>query len=160
MSIAFARLTPRTVCLVAAATVSAAAATAIVQAHEFAGGPPPPLALEMIQRMCDDREARAIGRLAYMQAKIALKPEQRDEWEKFASATKMAVAAFNPCKDGPPAFDDPVALRAKFEQTIEGAYDMYKSIKGAADTFSKSLDADQKRRFAEAVLPPMPPMWR
>jgi hypothetical protein len=114
------------------------------------GGLPSP---EMMQRLCADHDARINGHMAFVESKVGIKPEQRAAWDQFVSTAKATLAGFDPYKEGPPPFNDPVAMRAKFDLMMEKGAEVHKLMKGAADQFAAVLDPEQQRKFAEAILP-------
>lgn len=143
----------RPVLAASVALVLAGSAAAIVQAQGVGPvfGQPRP---DMLERMCEDREARALGQLAYIHKKVGMKPEQEADWEEFSKKTLAAVTTFNPCKEGLLPLEDPIAMRDRMEQTIEQAYVFFTSMRNAADALDAGLDDEQKLRFAVAILPP------
>lgn len=121
------------------------------------GGPPP----DMLKRMCEDRPAHFAGRMAFIMTKVGKRQDQRGAWDQFISSARAAEAAFDPCKDGPPPFNDPVAMRARMDQMHEKGSEVHRIMKAAADKLATGLDPDQQRKLAEALLPPPgmhPPM--
>lgn len=121
------------------------------------GGPP----LEMMKRMCEDKPAHFAGRMAFIMTKVGIRQEQRGAWDQFIASARTAEAAFDPCKDGPPPFNDPVAMRARMDQMHEKGSEAHRIMKAAADKLAAGLDPDQQRKLAEALLPPpgmRPPM--
>lgn len=108
---------------------------------------------EVMSRMCADRDALFQGRIAFIQAKLGVGAQQKDAFEQFVAAAKSAHAKLDICEQGPPPFNDPIAMRARFDEFFEKLHEAHGIVKAAADKLSLSLDPDQRRKLAEALLP-------
>lgn len=122
--------------------------------------PPPPA--DILQRMCADQEAEFAARMAFLQTKIGVKPEQRGEWDAFAEA---AWAAEQPLRDlcanlpPPPKVDNPIAmLEARDRMTLARAA-IVQATHAAVARLREKLTADQQRRLAEALLSRQGDFW-
>jgi hypothetical protein len=109
--------------------VTAAVLTPAVTAVAQGGPPPSPLPTDMMRRQCEDQEARFAARMAFPEAKIALKPEQRSEWEAFVAAEEPTR---DPCASPPP---------------LQATYAVVARLK-------EKLAAERQRRLAKAFLSP------
>lgn len=120
--------------------------------------PPPPPPAYMMQRVCADQEALFAARMAFLEIKIAVRPEQRGEWEAFVAAMR---AAEQPMRDLcaspplPPKSDDPVALLEARDRMVTAHAAVLQATHTAAARLKERLAADQQRRLAEALLSPL-----
>jgi hypothetical protein len=131
-SINLSALTAAGLCLVFAATPAAA------QSLGGMGGPPP----DLMQLMCADRDALFAGHMTFIHTKVCIRPEQKAAWDQFVATANVALTGFDPCKEGPPPFNDPIAMRAKMDRMIEKGAELHKVMKAAADKLSAGLDGE------------------
>lgn len=120
-------------------------------------GPPPPPPPSMIERMCADQEALFAARMAFIETKIALKVEQRTDWEAFVTAARAAEQPLrelcaNPPR--PPKSDDPIAVLEARDHKASMHAAIRQATQDAVARLKAKLAADQRRSLAEALLSP------
>jgi len=126
----------------------------VAAAQNLADPPGPPTEAE--SRMCADQEALFASRMAFIEAKIALKPEQRAEWDAYVAASREAEKPLRElCGTPPPTREGDVlaALEARDRMDI-AREDAHKAMRNAAARLKAGLADEQRRRLAEALLAP------
>lgn len=103
--------------------------------------------------LCADQEPRFAARMAFIEAKTVLRPEQRGDWDGFVTASRAAQQSlWNIC--APPSQLPSTALaRLELREKVKaaaGTSDMLQRIANA--NLLKSLNPEQQERFAEALL--------
>jgi hypothetical protein len=109
----------------------------------------------MIHRVCEDQEARFAARMAFFEVKLALKPEQRQAWQTFVSASREAESPVrNLCQSGalPPPPHDPVARLDLLDRRATMELEMHQAKRAALARLREALEPEQVRRLAEALL--------
>jgi zinc resistance-associated protein len=125
----------------------AIAGTSLVYAQQrggFDGGQRP-------QFNSDDARAFGEARLAALKAGLALTPEQEKNWPAFEQAArdygKLRLDRRNAMRNAPPSNDPVERLRQRAAAMTDTGAALQK-LANATDPLYKSLDENQKRRFA------------
>ena len=99
----------------------------------------------------EDLRAFGEARLAALKAGLLLTPEQEKNWPAFEQAArdygKLRMERFAAMRGGP-ASDDPVERLRQRATAMSEAGAALKKLADATDPLYKSLDENQKRRFA------------
>jgi zinc resistance-associated protein len=99
----------------------------------------------------EDLRAFGEARLAALKAGLTLTPEQEKNWPAFEQAArdygKLRMERFAAMRSGP-ASDDPVERLRQRATAMSEAGAALKKLADATDPLYKSLDENQKRRFA------------
>src|SRR5215510_14790962 len=140
--------------IVAGTAALAIAGTSLVYAQQrggfdggrsgFDGGP-------RAQFNTDDMRAFGEARLAALKAGLALTPEQEKNWPAFEQAArdygKLRLDRRNAMRNAPPSNDPVERLRQRAAAMTDTGAALQK-LANATDPLYKSLDVNQKRRFA------------
>jgi hypothetical protein len=128
------------------------------------GGFERPQSNERLQPNMDDMRAFADARLAALHAGLGLTPDQEKSWPAFEQASReMAklrldrmAAAVNTRRDRQPQSSDPADRMQRRAAAMTETGTTLKKVADAMDPLYKSLDDNQKRRFAmlERMLAP------
>ena len=118
--------------------------------------PPPPM-----ESPCTNRDALLAARMAFIETKLALKPEQKPQWDAFVTASRNAdkpLGDLCQAPPGPPSFGDLFALLELRHRMAALHAEHEQAMWVAVGRLKGALDAEQQRRLAEALLtpPPMP----
>ena len=134
-----------------------AAGTALAQTPPAAapdnGHPDKAEMLRHFTEMCKDRQARATGELAFLEAKLALTDQQKplfERWKKIKLAAAKAVDC-TPPPDGEPSIVD--GLKRE-EKLLRQHLDELKAELPALEALAASLTDEQKHAFAPPHRPP------
>jgi hypothetical protein len=105
----------------------------------------------VVKDMCVERFARSAGHLAYLQAKLQLKAEQKPLWDKWAEATASGANAMREaCLAAVPAVDkEPTALEreARMENLLSAKLETLKAARPALEALYQSLTPEQRSAF-------------
>jgi hypothetical protein len=130
-------------------------------AAQPAGAQPPATPEATRLSPCAEGPALLAGRLAYLQARIGLQPDQMPAWDAFAAAMRSAAGpmdALCAATDGHPRFDpDPLK---RLETAQRGAEALEKTLAATRDALAAllpSLTTAQREVVASAFAPPPPP---
>lgn len=134
-----------------AALSSAAIPVSGAAAQPFQGRPSP----EMFRQMCADRPAAFEGRIAFLRAKLGIRPAQTAAWNQFLATANSVHAGADPCKEGPPPAGDARAVRTRLDAMLDKRDEARRAMKAASDRLSVALDAEQQQKLAEASLSPV-----
>jgi len=103
------------------------------------------------QFSADDLRAFGEARLAALKAGLTLTPEQEKNWPAFEQAArdwaKVRIERRNAMRNAP-ATDDPVERLRQRATSLSETGAALKKLADATDPLYKSLDENQKRRFA------------
>jgi hypothetical protein len=107
-----------------------------------------------MERMCEDRDARVAGALAFAETRLKITDAQRPAWNKFAAAVKSSSDAMekvcaDPAKMKPPATLPEHAQR--MEEMMTMRLDQIRQIRPALDEVYATFTADQKKTADEMV---------
>jgi zinc resistance-associated protein len=133
--------------IVAGTAVLAISGTSLVYAQQRGGRD------GMMQRQFNAEDLRAFGeaRLAALKAGLTLTPDQEKNWPAFEQAArdygKVRMDRFAAMRSGP-ASDDPVERLRQRATAMSETGAALKKLADATDPLYKSLDENQKRRFA------------
>jgi zinc resistance-associated protein len=133
--------------IVAGTAALAIAGTSLVYAQQRGGRD------GMMQRQFNAEDLRAFGeaRLAALKAGLTLTAEQEKNWPAFEQAArdygKLRMDRLAAMRSGP-ASDDPVERLRQRATAMSDAGAALKKLADATDPLYKSLDENQKRRFA------------
>jgi zinc resistance-associated protein len=133
--------------IVAGTAVLAIAGTSLVYAQQRG------MRDGMMQRQFNAEDLRAFGeaRLAALKAGLTLSAEQEKNWPAFEQAArdygKLRMDRLAAMRGGP-ASDDPVERLRQRATAMSEAGAALKKLADATDPLYKSLDENQKRRFA------------
>ena len=110
--------------------------------------------------MCIDRYAHAMGKLAYLQARLGITDKQQDAWNKFqAVESDSAAKERDMCASDKPKADTPSSVldqEANLEKFLGAKLAQLQSSRPALENLYKVLDSDQKEefdRFGEEMIP-------
>jgi periplasmic protein CpxP/Spy len=135
---------------VAVATIGVSAVVAYAQAPA-PGGPPGPDAMRgrFMTRMCDDIDARANGRLAYLETRLAITAQQRDAWTAFANAARAATGPIKQACAAPrPTGALDMAQRMELmERFMAAGLEALRAVRPAVVTLNAALTEEQRTRF-------------
>jgi zinc resistance-associated protein len=133
--------------VVAGTAVLAIAGTSYVYAQR-GGGPDGP---RRWQPSMEDMRAFGEARLAGLKAGLTLTPEQERNWPAFEQAArelgKLRADRMTSMRDSPPS-RDPVERMRQRATALADTGAALKKLADATDPLYKSLDENQKRRFA------------
>lgn len=126
----------------------------VAAAQAIADVPAPPPQAEA--RFCADQEALFAARMAFIEAKITLKPEQGAEWDAFVAASRDVEKPLRElCGTPPPSRDGDAVAALEARDRMDMAHeDARKGMRDAAAHLKAVLTAEQQRRLAEALLAP------
>lgn len=134
----------------AVATIGVTAAVAYAQAPAPATPPGPDgMRGRFMTRMCDDIDARANGRLAYLETRLGITTQQRDAWNAFASASRAATAPIKQaCAVPRPtgAVDLPQRMEI-MERFMAARLEALRAIRPAVVTLQAALTDDQRTKL-------------
>ena len=120
--------------------------------------PAPPMApsAEMFKRFCADEHAIFQSRMAFIEAKLALRPEQYTAFSIFVEEARSAGQPLrNLCKEGLPKDEETVTDRIAALQKGERAMSQVRSGFAAAVTkFTAALTPEQDKELGRAIFPP------
>ncbi len=105
-------------------------------------------------RMCNDRYARQAGRLAYLEASLAITDAQRgafNQWrDAVLSRAKSRAQACLAQTRMPGHFPDVLERNANREKILEARLDALRSERPALEALYQSLTPEQKKLFDRA----------
>src|SRR6202048_3185394 len=133
--------------LMAGATALAIASTSLSYAQEGSRGEN----RQRWQPSADDMRAFGEARLAALKAGLMLTPEQAKNWPAFEQAARDLAKARGDRLSAmrkAPASDDPVERLRQRATALSDTGAALKKLADATDPLYKSLDENQKRRFA------------
>jgi len=135
--------------IVAGTAVLAIAGTSLVYAQQR--GPRDGMMMQRSQLNAEDLRAFGEARLAALKAGLVLTPEQEKNWPAFEQAArdygKLRMDRFAALRSGTGS-DDPVERMRQRATAMSEAGAALKKLADATDPLYKSLDENQKRRFA------------
>jgi hypothetical protein len=135
-------------------------ATASPLGSEAQGWPPlGPTAPLPMPPHCIDAEPQFAARMAFIGAKIALKAEQKAEWDAFVAAARAAEKPFwDLCKPppAPPRPDDTWAVLEARDHIDSLHAERLAAMRAAVNRLKNALGGDQQRWLAEALLASSP----
>ena len=112
---------------------------------------------------CVERFARSAGRLAYLEAKLDLTPEEKPLWDKWAQAmTSGSAAERQACLASVPATGTPVTVLdrdARIESLLSARLDTLKTARPALEALYHALTPDQRLAFDHRAMMGRPD-WR
>jgi hypothetical protein len=129
------------------------AATPPAAGGDAAKGPMrPPRPAFNPRNMCMDMTARKVGHIAYLKARLDLKPEQMNAWNAFEKASddvaakdkaRCATMPTERPKD-PPKFSDRMDRR---EEMMKARYDAFEAVKPSLMALYAALTPEQQALF-------------
>src|SRR5262249_19758759 len=135
--------------IVAGTAALAIAGTSLVYAEQRSGGDG--MMQQRRQFSADDLRAFGEARLAALKAGLTLTPEQEKNWPAFEQAPRhwgqVRIERRNAMRNAP-ATDDPVERLRQRATSLSETGAALKKLADATDPLYKSLDENQKRRFA------------
>src|SRR5262245_60013653 len=135
--------------IVAGTAALAIAGTSLVYAQQRSGGDG--MMQQRRQFSADDLRAFGEARLAALKAGLTLTPEQEKNWPAFEQAArdwaKVRIERRTAMRNAP-ATDDPVERLRQRATSLSETGAALKKLADATDPLYKSLDENQKRRFA------------
>jgi len=107
-----------------------------------------------MDRMCEDRDAKVAGALAFAETRLKITDAQRPAWNKLVAAVKgssdaMEKMCADPAKMKPPATLPERAQR--MEEMLTMRLDQIRQVRPALDEVYGTLTADQKKTADEMV---------
>jgi periplasmic protein CpxP/Spy len=108
----------------------------------------------MMERMCEDRDARVAGALAFAETRLKITDAQRPAWNKLVTAVKSSSGAMekmcaDPAKMKPPATLPERAQR--IEEMTAMRLEQIRQVRPALDEVYATFTEDQKKTADEMV---------
>lgn len=106
-----------------------------------------------LDRLCENRDARIAGLLAYTQTRLGITDAQQADWTRFADTVKQSGAAFDGvcAKAGtPPPATLPERL-ARMEEVAEAGAEALGKVRPAAEEMYAKLTPEQ-RKLADEMM--------
>jgi protein CpxP len=108
----------------------------------------------MMERMCEDRDARVAGALAFAETRLKITDAQRPAWNKLVTAVKSGSGAMekicaDPAKMKPPATLPERAQR--MEEMMTMRLEQIRQVRPALDEVYATFTADQKKTADEMI---------
>jgi hypothetical protein len=131
-----------------------ALATVGVAAVAYAQAPATPpdrgaMRERFMTRMCDDIDARANARLAYLETRLGITSQQRDAWNAFATASRGATAPIKQACAAPRptgAVDLPQRMEI-MERFMAARLEALRAVRPAVVTLQGALTDEQRTRL-------------
>jgi Skp family chaperone for outer membrane proteins len=141
----------------AAAAIAACATAALAQTAGNNGPAPAPTPyghhdpIARMKNMCTEHFARSVGRMAYLEAKLQLTPDQQPLWANWrqAMATGAEKQRDDCLADVPAAGTKPTALDrdAHIEKMMAAKVETLQAARPALEALYASLTPDQRASF-------------
>jgi hypothetical protein len=119
---------------------------------------PSPAAL--FQKFCADEEALFKAKVAFIESKLRLRPDQQPSWTTFVSEAAAAGQSIRVvCKQSQPGTEGDVVSDLDFHQRTLGAFlETHLGLTTAAKKLVGALTPEQQRVLADSILHPLPPV--
>jgi len=107
-----------------------------------------------MERMCEDRDARIAGALAFAETRLKITDAQRPVWNKFTTAVKNSGAAMEKICADPAKMKQPATLpehAQHMEEMLTIRLDQIRQVRPALDEVYATFTADQKKTADEMV---------
>ena len=114
----------------------------------------------MARRFCDDEQAIFRAKMAFIETKLDLKPEQRPAFFIFVEQARLAGQPLRDlCRQPLPGADAHASDTLRKMQRLAAAMALtLQDLTKAVDTLEQGLGEEQAKVLAMALMPPMPPL--
>ena len=108
--------------------------------------------MDRMDRMCENRDARVAGMLAFAETRLKITPDQRAAWTKFTDTVKNSDSAFDQFCATEASSPPPATLPQRVErmqQMLAARLDQMQKVAPALEEFYAVLTPEQKKTADE-----------